>query len=653
MTDETEDQQNTVWKGKGPIIYSFSIEIPERNPDTPSWHSDTLGDAWKYRLSITGAAGQYENRVPEIFFIADTKPGIVRDMAAYIDLSRSMRDKQFLNLPKISPDNLEITDSTKGEFRDINVNSIFAASARIADAQPPLREPAYIIEITKNDEAQKDKRYDVSIIYVNGFIDHTGLTDSEQALHEGVDRFSKISAALVPAVVARYMLTEGRRNDIRPGPANMKVINFTNNPDFTVSQISTAMRAIVPPQPMQVRMPSVAMQGSRINPIGVPAPFMRHIRQPLPISAPVPAIEKKQEAPELNEGEPVTVIESKRKAEKEQHKRDKLSRFYTPKYGFDSVTGMAHAKKFFNDNIILGLKRPDLFEKYKKNIHDGFLLYGPPGIGKTYIVGALAKEANMKLLVVSIHQLLNMYLGETEKNIHEIFEQARDNAPCIILFDEIDGLGMSRRVSRESGNASSALSLNQLLMEMDGLESENENVIVMGTTNAPQDIDNALLRSGRFTNMLYMRPPDKEDRAKTFEFYVDDIPQEQLDYDKLGEESKNLSPADIKAVVKAAVTPLIAEAAESGEAKKLATDDLLTAIHSRRSSGSTMIKWYEDMNKVLQKGGFSEEDKLLYGDMMKDMKKRVKPPSGRRRRSKKGGKKDDFEIPPVKERLRA
>jgi SpoVK/Ycf46/Vps4 family AAA+-type ATPase len=297
---------------------------------------------------------------------------------------------------------------------------------------------------------------------------------------------------------------------------------------------------------------------------------------------------------------------------------------------------MGYAKKFFKDNVILGLERPDLFAKYKKSIHDGFLLYGPPGIGKTFVCGALAKEAKMKLLVVSIHQLLDMYLGNTEKNIHAVFEQARENAPCMILFDEIDGLGVSRRVSRESGNASSALALNQLLMEMDGLESDNKNVIVMGTTNAPQDVDTALLRSGRFTNILYMRPPDKEDRTKLFEFYVDDIPKGKLDYGKLGEESNNLSPADIKAVVKTAVTPLIAEAAEGGRTKDLTTDSLLSAIRSRRAAGSTMIKWYEDVDKVLQKGGFSEEDKLLYSDMLKDVKKRVKrAPRKNRRRARK------------------
>ncbi|MEM4098055.1 MAG: AAA family ATPase, partial [Candidatus Micrarchaeaceae archaeon] len=204
-------------------------------------------------------------------------------------------------------------------------------------------------------------------------------------------------------------------------------------------------------------------------------------------------------------------------------------------------------------------------------------------------------------------------------------EQAKKNAPCIILFDEIDGLGVNRSISRQSGNPSSALALNQLLMEMDDLDRNNEKVIVIGTTNAPQDIDTALLRSGRFTNMLYTRPPDKEERAKLFEFYAKGIPQDKLDYDKLADNSNNFSPADIKATVNAAVTPLIAEAVKTDTEKKLTTDDLLKAIRSRRRIGGTLIRWYREMNDMLHKNKFTEEEKLLYSDMLEDIKKRIRP----------------------------
>jgi len=347
--------------------------------------------------------------------------------------------------------------------------------------------------------------------------------------------------------------------------------------------------------------------------------------------------------------------ESNEKEEPKEKESDKTEgfEFFKPKYGFDSVIGMDYVKKYFYDNIILGIEKPELFAKYRKSIHDGFLLYGPPGIGKTYLVAALAKEANAKLLVVNLHQLLDQYVGNTEKNIHKLFAQARKNAPCIILLDEIDGLGASRNQATQRGSQSSTLALHQLLTEMSSLESENEDVVVIGTTNAPQDIDPALLRSGRFTNLLYIRPPDKEDRTKLFEFYTEGIPKNKIDYEKLGSESINLSPADINAAVKAAVTPLIVNAAESGEIKELSTNDLLKAIRSRRASGSSMIKWYEDVNKMLKKGEFSAEDKLLYGEMIKDIKNRVKAPAKTKKEAKKEAKKKQDGNITNKERLKA
>lgn len=636
MTEEVKPI--TVWKGKGPIVYSFKIDAPERAAGTPPWHSDRIDDAWKYRLSVTGASKEYETSVPELSLLADTKQGMIRDIAGYITLL--MTDKQSANLPKISPDNIEVIDNTNGSFNGINVPSIFTVAKQLADASPPPGEPIYLIEITKNVGEPDDKQYNVSILYANHYVDPMSVAEKEQALQEGVDKFSRIPAQLVPAAIARYLLSRTLHNDILPTPTNMKIINFTDNPGFNVQQVLAAVKALIPAQQAQ-QARSVQLQEPRTQPSRYAEGRMVPPPRPTGQAHITPAaVEKEAKAEAKQEESAVETLAGKKK----------WFSFFEPKNGFDSVIGMDYAKKFLKDNVILGLKRPDLFAKYKKSIHDGFLFFGPPGVGKTYLAGALAKEANMKLLVVSIHQLLDQYLGNTEKNIHKVFEQARENAPCIILLDEIDGLGVSRNVSREAGAASQALALNQLLTEMDGLENDNENVIVIGTTNAPQDIDTALLRSGRFTNMLYMRPPDKEDRTKLFEFYTEDIPKDELDYEKLGNESNNLSPADIHAVVKAAVTPLIAEAAETDELKDLTTDGLLKAIRSRRASGSTMIKWYEDMDKILKRGGFSEEEKLLYGDLLNDIKQRVKSPRKKRRRSRKSS----LEVAePVRERLRA
>jgi len=649
-----DGEGKVIWRGSGPITYSFTIQsVP--HPDYEFTHYQDLSEAWKYRMLVRGAEGEYQNSVPQAAFLADTKAGIIRDIAEYIVLSNN--DKQFLNLPKLQPSNIEIIDQT-GAFGDLDINAIYANAALIANTPPPPGESQYIIKISEeipenSTEEQKDKRYNVKIIYSNGYLDYAGLQD-DQELKEGIDMFSKIPAELVPVVIARYILTTAQKNDILPSPLNTKIVNFTDNPNFTIESISnTIMSMMPPPMPVQVQAPMVMQQ---MNTGKVQEALMRPIgaqEQPKQITQEKPKTakleEEKEEEPEKNkesEKEEEEPGENEESSEKESD-NTKWFEFFKPKYGFDSVIGMDYVKKYFYNNIILGIKKPELFAKYKKSIHDGFLLYGPPGVGKTYLVAALAKEANAKLLVVNLHQLLDQYVGNTEKNIHKLFAQARKYAPSIILLDEIDGLGASRNLARQRGNQTSTLALQQLLTEMSSLENENKDVVVIGTTNAPQDIDPALLRSGRFTNLLYIRPPDKEERAKLFEFYTEGIPKSKIDYEKLGAESKNLSPADINAVVKAAVTPLIAHAAETGEIKELTTEDLLKAIRAKRASGTTMIKWYEDMNKMLKNGEFSEEEKLLYGEMIKDIKNRIKEPVKTKKQIKKKQRGN------IKKRLRA
>ena len=636
-----ENEPKVVWEGKGQLIYDFRIEpSAEKQDNTLPWKTETLRDAWKYSMSVAGASGEHEGYVPGILFLADTRDGLIRDMATYIDIALKKADRGFLNLPPMNPDNIKISDST-GVFNSLDLNAVFRNAAAIAAQLPPPGEAVYIIEIREDESREADKRYTAKIIYANGALNYSELSENDAYLKEGVDKFSNISAQQVPQVIAHYILTKAVENEIQPTQLNTKIVNFTNNPEFTLNQIASYIMAmmpqVMPQQPYTSQMSSSAVASNPYNQYPE-MPYQQEPGRQMPNAHPIPSqnqVQLKQppEPSQQNAQQPkekATGTEDSGESEVEKN----LS-FYEPDYGFDSVIGMDDAKDFLYDNIILGLKRPDLFKKYKKSIHDGFILYGPPGTGKTYLVGALAHEAKIKLLVVNIHQLLDQYVGNTEKNVHAIFEQARKNAPCIILFDEIDGLGMSRNASGESGNRSSTLALNQILMEMDSLGTKNEDIMIIGTTNEPQDIDTALLRSGRFTNLMYVRPPDEEVREKLFKFYSEGIPKEDVDYRKLGEESTNFSPADIKATVKAAVTPLIAEAAEGGAERELTTEDLLKSIRKRRASGSTMIKWYEDMKKILKRGGFTEEEKLEYGSMLEDIKRRVRSPkkthSGKRR----------------------
>ncbi|MEM0149897.1 MAG: AAA family ATPase, partial [Candidatus Micrarchaeaceae archaeon] len=202
----------------------------------------------------------------------------------------------------------------------------------------------------------------------------------------------------------------------------------------------------------------------------------------------------------LNETEETTVIE--------EGQIKKLP-FYKSKIKFDSVIGLKKAKQYLRDNIMLAIIRPDLFKKYGKKMGVGLLLYGPPGTGKTHIINAVGGEAGANVIIARINQIVDMYTGNTEKNLHAVFEQARKNTPCIIVFDELDALGVKRGGSGSEGGESSAmrLAVNQFLVEMNGVEANPEGIYVIGTTNQPWDIDPALKRSGRFSDTLYIGPP--------------------------------------------------------------------------------------------------------------------------------------------------
>ena len=188
--------------------------------------------------------------------------------------------------------------------------------------------------------------------------------------------------------------------------------------------------------------------------------------------------------------------------------------FFKSDTKFNDVVGLEKVKRYLADNVVLAIKKPDLFKKYGKKLGVGLLLYGPPGVGKTYIVRAVAGEAGANVIIARVNQIVDMYTGNTEKNLHAIFEQARKNIPCVIFFDELDALGVKRGGDEPGGGNSSALRLavNQFLVEMSGVEANPEGIYVIGATNNPWEIDPALKRSGRFGDSVYLKPPDYKAR---------------------------------------------------------------------------------------------------------------------------------------------
>jgi len=180
-----------------------------------------------------------------------------------------------------------------------------------------------------------------------------------------------------------------------------------------------------------------------------------------------------------------------------------------PSVNFSDVGGMQRIKDEISIKIIQPLKNPDLYKAFGKKIGGGILLYGPPGCGKTYIARATAGEINAKFINIGLHDILDMWVGSSEKNLHGIFELARKNTPCVLFFDEVDAIGASRSDLRQS---SMRHVINQFLAELDGVESNNDGLLILAATNAPWSVDGAFRRPGRFDRVIFVEPPDKTAR---------------------------------------------------------------------------------------------------------------------------------------------
>lgn len=264
--------------------------------------------------------------------------------------------------------------------------------------------------------------------------------------------------------------------------------------------------------------------------------------------------------------------------------------FQKPKISFKNVAGLEDVKESIRSNIIFPLQNPEIFRAYGKSAGGGILLYGPPGCGKTYIAMATAGECDANFISISITDILDMYLGESEKNLHTIFETARLKTPSIIFIDEIDAIGSSRQGMK---NQTSRTLTNQLLIEMDSTRNNNENLLVIGATNMPWYVDSALRRPGRFDRIQFIPPPDLAARIEILKLHLKDRPCEEIDYALLAKKMNKYSGADIKGVCDVASERAIKKAMEAKKIVPITTEDLLSAIRIVKSS---TIEWLKTAN---------------------------------------------------------
>ncbi|MBC7829519.1 MAG: AAA family ATPase [Chitinophagaceae bacterium] len=257
-----------------------------------------------------------------------------------------------------------------------------------------------------------------------------------------------------------------------------------------------------------------------------------------------------------------------------------------PRLKFEDVGGMKRVKDEISLKIIDPLKNPALYKAYGKKIGGGILLYGPPGCGKTFIAKATAGEIDAKFINIGLHDILDMWVGNSEKNLHEIFELARKNAPCVLFFDEVDAIGASRSDLRQSAMRHV---INQFLAELDGVQTNNEGVLILAATNAPWSVDAAFRRPGRFDRIIFVEPPDAAAREEILQSLLKEKPTESIDTKKVAEQLNDFSGADIKALIDLAIEDKLREAMSLGTIQPITTKDLLKA---GRTQKPTTLEWF-------------------------------------------------------------
>ena len=290
-----------------------------------------------------------------------------------------------------------------------------------------------------------------------------------------------------------------------------------------------------------------------------------------------------------------------------------------PDVSWEEIGGLAEVKRELMEAVEWPMKYPGLYDKLGHKMPRGILLHGPSGTGKTLMAKAVATESEANFVSVRGPELLSKWVGESERGIREIFKRARQSAPCVIFFDEIDSIAPVRGAGGETAVTERVVS--QLLTELDGMENMH-GVIVLAATNRADMIDPALLRPGRFDKIISIPLPDKDGRKMVLEIHSKDIPladkngPDKIDFDKLAESTDGLSSADVASIANTAVSLVVHEHLDNAAPDKNLSDDetkkIVDAIEKKAADAKVTMKHFEEaVKKVREQKDLKMNDKLV------------------------------------------
>jgi len=305
-----------------------------------------------------------------------------------------------------------------------------------------------------------------------------------------------------------------------------------------------------------------------------------------------------------------------------------------PNTTWEDIGGLENVKRELQETVQYPVEHPEKFEKFGMSPSKGVLFYGPPGCGKTLLAKAIANECQANFISVKGPELLTMWFGESEANVREVFDKARQSAPCVLFFDELDSIANQRGSSSGDGGGAADRVLNQMLTEMDGMNAK-KTVFIIGATNRPDIIDGALLRPGRLDQLIYIPLPDEASRRQIFKANLRKSPlAPDVCLDTMAKFTQGFSGADITEICQRACKYAIRESIEKDMEKEKAQlenpdameDDVdevpeITRCHfeeamkyARRSVSDADIRKYQSFAQTLQQSrGFGSEFRFPEG----------------------------------------